>query len=132
MATFMALDAGIKGEYVDMVKTGIIESDRNWPGEFGAVPDRTVAQALSRDYVRRAIDEGMQPAAVADRVAEAIVADRFWVFPHPDFVELAMERFHRIGEGVNPAPAEQMPGMPSRAEMAQALMAAMADEAGTD
>jgi NAD(P)-dependent dehydrogenase (short-subunit alcohol dehydrogenase family) len=112
------------------VKTGIIEADRNWPGHLGAPPEMTAAQQISRDYVKRAIDEGMQPAAVADLVAVAIRDDRFWVFPHPDFVELAMERFHRIGDGDNPTLAEQMPGMPKRSEMMAEMMAAMEAAAG--
>jgi NAD(P)-dependent dehydrogenase (short-subunit alcohol dehydrogenase family) len=127
-----AMPVGVSCLCPGWVKTGIIDSDRNWPGALGSIPERTAAQEISRDYVKRAVDEGMQPAAVADQVADAIVADRFWVFPHPDFLELAMERFHRIGDGVNPVLAEQMPGMPTRTEMAEAIMTVMAEEAGTD
>jgi NAD(P)-dependent dehydrogenase (short-subunit alcohol dehydrogenase family) len=112
------------------VKTGIIDADRNWPG--GELPELTAAQRISRDHVKRAVAEGMPPAAVADMVLDAIRGDRFWVFPHPDFLELAVERFHRIGDGGNPLLAEQMPGMPTRTEMMNQMMEAMADEAGTD
>jgi hypothetical protein len=81
---------------------------------------------VTGNYVRRAIDEGMQPAAVADLVLDAIRDDRFWVFPHPDFLEIAMERFHSIGEQRDPAPAEQMPGMPPRTQMMAEVLQAMA------
>lgn len=107
------------------VKTGIIESDRNWPGQFGDLPERDAGSEISRNYIKRAIDEGMQPGAVADRVLDAIRDDRYWIFPHPDWVEIAMERFHRIGEGVNPAQPENFPGMPPRSQMIAEIMDAM-------
>lgn len=109
------------------VKTGIAEADRNWPDELGEAPTSDVAQEIMRGHVRRAIDEGMQPAAVADKVLDAIRANRFWVFPNPEFVEMAMERFHRIGEGLDPESPEQVPGMPPRSEIVAEVMAAMAD-----
>lgn len=107
------------------VKTGIAESERNWPTELGAVPEDDAGAAISKGYLQRAIDEGMPPAAVADLVVDAVVADRFWVFPHADFLELAVERFHTIGEGLNPQPPEEIPGMPPRSQMMAEIMAAM-------
>jgi len=107
------------------VKTGIAESERNWPAELGALPERDAAAEISRGYVQRAIDEGMPPAAVADLVVDAVDNDRFWVFPHPDFLEIAMERFHTVGESLNPEPPEEFPGMPPRSEMMAEIMAAM-------
>ncbi len=107
------------------VRTGIMDSERNWPAELGPAPERTAAAEVTSNYVRRAIDEGMQPAAVADLVLAAIRDDRFWVFPHVDFLEIAMERFHSIGEQRNPAPAEQMPGMPPRTQMMAEVLEAM-------
>ena len=107
------------------VKTGIAESERNWPAEFGALPERDAAAQISRNYVQRAIDEGMPPAAVADLVVDAVGNDRFWVFPHEDFLDIAMERFHTVGEGLNPEPPEEFPGMPPRSEMMAEIMAAM-------
>lgn len=113
------------------VKTGIAESERNWPGELGAAPERTAAQQVSLNHLRRAIDEGMQPAAVADLVADAVRNDRFWIFPHPDWLDIAMERFHSIGDGTNPSPPEEFPGMPPRSQMLAEVMAAMVADAGT-
>ena len=84
------------------VKTGILDSDRNWPAEYGDLPAVEPAAEISRNYVRRAIDEGMQPGAVADLVVDAIRTDRFWVLPHPDFLEIAIERWHSIGDGTEP------------------------------
>lgn len=111
------------------VRTGIAESDRNWPDELGEAPPRTAAQDVSLHYLRRAIDEGMQPAAVADLVVDAVRSDRFWIFPHPEWLEIAMERFHAIGEGLDPSRPEEFPGMPPRSQMMAEVMAAMAAEA---
>ncbi len=111
------------------VRTGIMDSDRNWPAELGDVPERTAAAEVTSSYVRRAIDEGMQPAAVADLVVDAVRGDRFWVFPHPDFLEIAMERFHSIGEQRNPEPPEEFPGLPPRSQIAAEVLAAMMPDA---
>lgn len=107
------------------VKTGILDSERNWPSEFGELPDAGAGSEVSRNYVKRAIDEGMQPGAVADLVLSAIDEGRFWVFPHPDWLEIAMERFHRIGEGLNPEQPEEFPGMPPRSQIVAEVLAAM-------
>ena len=112
------------------VKTGIIDSDRNWPEEFGELPDTDAGAQITRNYVQRAIDEGMQPGAVADLVLDAISSNRYWIFPHPEWMEIAMERFHSVGEGRDPQPPEQFPGMPPRSQMMAEVMAAMLDEAG--
>jgi NAD(P)-dependent dehydrogenase (short-subunit alcohol dehydrogenase family) len=114
------------------VRTGIAESERNWPDEFGDAPERTAAQEVSFSYLRRAIDEGMQPGAVADLVVDAVRNDRYWIFPHPDWVEIAMERFHSISEGSNPSPPEEFPGMPPRSQMLAEVMAAMLAEAESE
>jgi hypothetical protein len=85
----------------------------------------TAGGEITSNYVKRAIAEGMQPGAVADLVADAIRTDRFWVFPHTDFLEIAVERFHSIGEQLNPSQPEEFPGMPPRSQMMAEVMAAM-------
>jgi NAD(P)-dependent dehydrogenase (short-subunit alcohol dehydrogenase family) len=107
------------------VKTGISQSERNWPAEFGDVPERDAIQDVGRAHFERAIDEGMQPAAVADLVVDAVRTDRYWIFPHPDWLEIAMERFHSVGEASNPSPPEEFPGMPPRSQMLAEMMAVM-------
>jgi hypothetical protein len=99
------------------VRTGILDAERNWPSDLGALPATDAAGAISETYVRRAIDEGLPPAAVADMVLDAVRGGRFWVFPHADFLELAVERFHRIAEAVDPVAPEQVPGMPPRSQI---------------
>lgn len=107
------------------VRTGIIDADRNWPVELGELPTRDAAAEISAGYVRRAIEEGAQPGAVADLVLESIRSSRFWVFPSPEFLDVAIERFHTIADGLDPVPAENIPGLPPRSQMMDEVMRAM-------
>ena len=107
------------------VRTGIMESDRNWPEELGNLPEQDPAMEIASDYIRRAIDEGMQPAAVADLVLDAVRTDRYWVFPQPEFLELAIRRFHDIEAGLDPTSPEHVPGLPPRSQIMSEVMAAM-------
>jgi NAD(P)-dependent dehydrogenase (short-subunit alcohol dehydrogenase family) len=115
------------------VKTGILESDRNWPDSFGPAPESDEIAEITRGYAKRAVDEGAQPAAVADAVLAAIREGRYWVFPNPEFLDIVRDRFDQIGAGDNPVRAEQIPGMPPRSQMMAEVMEAMeAMAAGTD
>ena len=86
------------------VNTKIIDSDRNYPAEFGPPPEPDAAAEVSRTYVRRAIAEGAQPSAVADAVLDAVRADRYWVIPHQDFLDIAIDRWGTVAERVDPIP----------------------------
>ena len=83
-----------------------------------------------REAGKRAIDEGMQPSAVASLVLDAVREDRYWVIPHGDWMEIALERWHRVAERQNPEPPEEFPGMPPRSEMIAQMMEAMAEAMG--
>jgi NAD(P)-dependent dehydrogenase (short-subunit alcohol dehydrogenase family) len=107
------------------IRTGILDSDRNWPDELGERPVADAASEISLKHVGRAIAEGTPPAVVADHVLDAVRADRYWVFPNPDFVEIAIDRFQTIGEGTDPQPVEHMPGMPPRSQIVAEVMAAL-------
>jgi NAD(P)-dependent dehydrogenase (short-subunit alcohol dehydrogenase family) len=107
------------------VRTGILDADRNWPAELGVKPETDAAAAVARKYVRRAIDEATPPAVVADLVVDAVAANRYWVFPHPEFLEMAMQRFHSIGESADPVQPENTPGMPPRSQIVAEVMAAL-------
>jgi NAD(P)-dependent dehydrogenase (short-subunit alcohol dehydrogenase family) len=107
------------------VRTNILDADRNWPGELGAEPPAALGADIVIGHVRRVIDEGTPPAAIADLVADAVEADRFWVLPHPEFVEIAVDRWHEIGEGVNPRIDRETPGLPSAAQIADEVKAAL-------
>lgn len=109
------------------VRTGIADSERNWPAELGELPERDAAGEIARSYLTRALDEGMQPAAVADLVLDAVTNDRFWVFPQREFLDLAIARWRDIEEGLDPTLAEHVPGLPPRSQIMAEVLAAMAD-----
>jgi NAD(P)-dependent dehydrogenase (short-subunit alcohol dehydrogenase family) len=91
------------------VRTSIYQAKRNWPGSLGEVPPPAATARIVSPHVRRVIDEGMAPAAVADLVADAIAADRFWVFTDPHFTEMALDRWQRIAEGQTPGLSSTYP-----------------------
>ena len=84
------------------VGTSIYQAKRNWPGSLGEVPPPATTAGIVSRHVQRVIDEGMAPAAVAGLVADAIAADRFWVFTDHHFTEMALDRWQRIAEGQAP------------------------------
>jgi NAD(P)-dependent dehydrogenase (short-subunit alcohol dehydrogenase family) len=107
------------------VRTNILDAQRNWPGDLGDEPPPALGADIVLGHVRRVIDEGMPPAAVADLVADAVAADRFWVLPHPDFVEIAVQRWHDIAEGVNPRVDIDVPGLPPATQIADEIRATL-------
>jgi NAD(P)-dependent dehydrogenase (short-subunit alcohol dehydrogenase family) len=107
------------------VRTSIVDADRNWPDNLGALPEPGNIGAVEHHF-RRAIDEGATPASIADAVADAVVANRFWVIPHADFLEIAVKRWHGIAEGLEPEPIEELPNMPPRSQLIAEMMEAMA------
>jgi NAD(P)-dependent dehydrogenase (short-subunit alcohol dehydrogenase family) len=123
--TNAGLPVGVSCLCPGWVRTSILDSDRNWPAELGERPATDAVSEISLKYVRRAIDEGMTPGAVADLVVGAVRDQRFWIFPHPDFLEMAVQRFHRIAESLDPETPEETPGMPPRSQVMAEIMAAM-------
>jgi NAD(P)-dependent dehydrogenase (short-subunit alcohol dehydrogenase family) len=107
------------------VRTNIIDADRNWPSELGEKPTQDPAGAIFRKHAERAVAEGRTPASIADAVIDAITADRFWVIPHQEFLDMAIERWHRIADRLDPEPPEQVPGMPPFSELIAEVTAAM-------
>jgi NAD(P)-dependent dehydrogenase (short-subunit alcohol dehydrogenase family) len=107
------------------VRTNILDAERNWPASLGTRPDHAVVADVVFPHVQRAVDEGTNPAVVADLVANAVMADQFWVLPHPEFVDLAVRRWHSIAEGVNPELNIDAPGMPPAAQIADEISAAL-------
>jgi hypothetical protein len=81
-------------------------------------------------HAQRAIDEGMAPAAVADLVADAIAADRFWVFTDPRLTQIALDRWQRIAEGHNPQTGMDAPGMPSAKQLTAEIRQLLAGPGG--
>lgn len=110
------------------VRTGIMHAERNWPAELGPKPEVDAVTDFAMSFSRRAIDEGMPPAQVADRVLEAVEADRFWVIPNEDWLDIAVERWHAIADRQNPT-ALDLPGMPPREQIIAEVMKMLAPPA---
>jgi NAD(P)-dependent dehydrogenase (short-subunit alcohol dehydrogenase family) len=110
--TLIPMGVGVSCLCPGWVNTRIIEATRNWSPELGELPPDDPLRAPLIKYAERALAEGMTPAAVADAVADAVAANRFWVFPHPEFVEFAGARYATIVEGVDPVLDLEIPGMP--------------------
>jgi NAD(P)-dependent dehydrogenase (short-subunit alcohol dehydrogenase family) len=94
-----------------LIRTHILEAERNRPAEFGPA---TQLGGLSDEVqraaagFRAALEAGYDPAQVADAVADAIAADRYYVIPaQPHLLELVRTRMQDIIEQRNPtlAPA---------------------------
>jgi NAD(P)-dependent dehydrogenase (short-subunit alcohol dehydrogenase family) len=107
------------------VRTNIADAERNWPASLGTRPDRAVVADVMHPHMQRLLDEGTNPAVVADVVANAVMADRFWVLPHPEFLDLAVRRWHSIAEGLNPELNIDVPGMPPASQIANEIRAAL-------
>lgn len=105
------------------VRTRLLDANRNWPADLGDAPPPGLGAEIVERHVGRAIDEGMTPAAVADLVADAVTANRYWVLSHPDFVEVAAQRWHSIVEGRNPDLQVDVPGLPPGEQIAAEVAA---------
>ena len=110
------------------VRTGILDADRNWPAHLGERPEAAFGSDIVSGHVRRAIDEGTTPASVADLVADAVEEPRFWVFPHPDFVEVAELRWRSIAEGRDPALMTDLPGLPPAEQIFTEILASLEEQ----
>ncbi len=88
------------------VRTRILESYRSAPPEVLAAEEARGTPLPDRMSVLAAIVEnGLDPAFVAEKVIEAVKAERFYVLPHPAVREAAVERARRIAQDEAPAAA---------------------------
>lgn len=108
------------------VRTNILDAERNWPSSRGDRPDAALGSDILFGHVQRAIDEATPPAVIADLVADAVEADRFWVLPHAAFVQVAVDRWHAIAEGVNPE-SRSAPGLPPIEQLRAEVFASLAE-----
>lgn len=80
------------------VKTRIAESGRNRP----VAPPSTGGSEEFAAMVRGLVEQGVSPESIADKVFEAIRANRFWILTHPEFDAAIRGRFDGMLEGRNP------------------------------
>ena len=89
-----------------LIKTAILDSERNRPPEFGPATDvstqRPEVQQFSAMFTA-ALSQGYEPEEVARQVFEAIRDDRFYIFPaQPNVLESVKTRMTDIIEQRNP------------------------------
>ena len=125
MVKMVGLPVGVSVVCPGWVHTSILDADRNWPAELGERPQPNAGTATIAGHYRKAIDNGLAPAAVADTVIDAVEHGRFWVFPQQEFLDLAVRRFNMIAARRDPTPAEQSPGMPPRSQLVAEARAAL-------
>jgi NAD(P)-dependent dehydrogenase (short-subunit alcohol dehydrogenase family) len=112
------LSVGVSVLCPGWVNTNVLDADRNWPADLGEAPPRAFTTEVTLPHLRRVIDEGMAPAAVADLVADAVAAGRFWVFTSQEFVDIAARRWESVAAGRNPDLDLEVPGLPPSSELA--------------
>jgi NAD(P)-dependent dehydrogenase (short-subunit alcohol dehydrogenase family) len=123
--SMVGLPVGVSVLCPGWVRTGILDADRNWPDDLGEKPPPAPTETVMEPHLRRAIDEGATPALIADAVADAVQAGRFWVIPQQEFLELCVRRWDTIAERADPSPSEQTPGLPPREQIVAEVMAAL-------
>ena len=122
MVNMAELPVGVSVLCPGWVRTQIMDADRNWPGELGEKPEPAPTSEIVGHYVRRAIAEGATPAFIADAVADAVLANRFWVIPQQEFLDLCVRRWDTVAERANPSRTEQTPGMPPQEQIIAEVM----------
>ncbi len=82
-----------------MVKTRILESERTRPANLasGRESAETAAKAHG-EVMQMAMQTGIEPEIVAQKVVDAIKANQLYVFPHAEFRDAAAARFASIVE----------------------------------
>jgi NAD(P)-dependent dehydrogenase (short-subunit alcohol dehydrogenase family) len=112
------------------VRTSILDAARNWPPGLGELPPTAATAQITLPYVRRVVDEGTAPAVVAELAAEAIAADRFWVFTDPRFTNVMASRWQSIAAGDNPRLDADIPGLPAHKELVEEVRRMLAGGSG--
>lgn len=84
------------------VRTRIFESDRNRPAALGPAAEPGPEGEAVREAIRQLVEGGMDPAAVAGHVVDAVRSGRFYVLTHPEFDATIRERAEQVISGEPP------------------------------
>jgi NAD(P)-dependent dehydrogenase (short-subunit alcohol dehydrogenase family) len=88
------------------VNTNILNCGRNRPAELqndpGSASLLTSEQTTVTKTLRQLVTGGLSPEVVASRVFDAIRAEQFYIFTHPDMNDLIRQRMDKILNGRNP------------------------------
>jgi NAD(P)-dependent dehydrogenase (short-subunit alcohol dehydrogenase family) len=104
--TMQSAPVGVSVLCPGWVDTNIAESDRNRPvalSKAAATGDAADAEPLMRDMLKQLLASGLKPHEVADQVADAVKANRFYVLTHPEMKPAVEARMGDILEGRNPS-----------------------------
>jgi short-subunit dehydrogenase len=94
------------------VPTGIAESHRSRPKTLANVAPPTASQKMAQASIEKAVTSGRITAAqVAQLTFDAVRANRFYVFTHPQILPSVQARFEAALHG--DAPADPFAGKPS-------------------
>ncbi len=92
-----------------MVKTRILESERTRPKELE--PDEKNAETAAKAHsamMHMAMQTGIEPEVVAQKVVDAIKANQLYVFPHAEFRDAAAARFTSIVDSFGEPDADRL------------------------
>lgn len=97
-----SIDAPVKVSVLcpGQVASDIMRSEERSPIQ-GA--EKNAAQQQLEQFLRSGIDAGMSPQQCAEIVFDAIRAEKFWIFPHPEFKPSYQLRVDSIVDETNPA-----------------------------
>jgi NAD(P)-dependent dehydrogenase (short-subunit alcohol dehydrogenase family) len=97
-----AADVGVSVLCPGWVKTNLADAERNRPGQssFADVVDESGGSL--RDVLNGLLAGGLEPAAVAELVFEAVRDRRFYVLTHPDWNVMISNRTDNIVNGQDP------------------------------
>jgi NAD(P)-dependent dehydrogenase (short-subunit alcohol dehydrogenase family) len=90
----------------EFVRTGIGESGRNRPKRYGEAPRLDPASPAAQVVaeIARRLEAGIDPAAVAAMVLEAIRNAQFYIFTHPNMRQAVDGRFAAIQAAMDRVP----------------------------
>lgn len=128
--TLAGLPIGVSVLCPGWVNTNIMDAARNWPAGLGEQPPQAFGAEVTEPHVRKAIADAIQPAEVAAYVADAVAANKFWVFTGQEWVDLVVQRWNGIAAGEDPQFGVQVPGLPPTAQLAEEVRNLLAQALG--
>ncbi|MGO9838078.1 MAG: SDR family NAD(P)-dependent oxidoreductase [Polyangiaceae bacterium] len=86
------------------VKTRISDSERNRPASAPAGQGgvRTPQDQMVESMVRAAVEAGIPPEVVAEKVLQAVIEEKFWILTHSKTKKIVEKRMIGILENQNP------------------------------
>lgn len=86
------------------VKTDLVTSQQ-WQPRLGPEPTGAVNSIgqLIQTMLEDGVENGVDPAGIAEQVVDAIRTDRFWILTHPEMRQAPVERMLRAAAQENPA-----------------------------